>query len=332
MSRTYIIAEVGVNHNGNFELAKKMILEAKKAGVDAVKFQTFISNNLVSSYAPKAEYQMKTTAQEESQLEMLKKLELSFEQFTVLNQYAKEVEIDFLSTPFDDESLVFLSTLQMPYWKIPSGEITNMPFLKKIEQMDIPIILSTGMSTMTEIKEALQIFHTYKRSEITLLHCNTEYPTPYKDVNLNAMKTMREAFGVNVGYSDHTQGIEISIAAVALGATVIEKHFTLDKNMQGPDHKASLEPNELENMVKAIRNVEKSFGDGIKKPSNSEIKNISIARKSIVAKHDIKKGEIFSEDNITAKRPGNGVSPMRLNDILGRVSRRDFKKDEKIEI
>lgn len=332
MSRTYIIAEAGVNHNGDFKQAKQMVWEAKQAGVDAIKFQTFIAKNLVSSIAPKAEYQKETTNKEETQLMMLERLELSFEHFIKLKEYAKEIKIDFLSTPFDNESIDFLSTLDMPFWKIPSGEITNKPYLMKIAKTGLPIILSTGMSTILEIEEALEIFEGYKRENITLLHCNTEYPTPFNDVNLNAMKTMRETFGVNVGYSDHTKGIEVAIAAVALGATVIEKHFTLDKNMQGPDHRASLEPNELASMVSAIRHIEQSLGDGEKKLSKSEKKNIAIVRKSIVAKKNILKGDVFTEDNIITKRPGNGISPMKWLDVLGKVAIRDFDADEIIEI
>lgn len=330
MSRTYIIAEAGVNHNGDFKLAKKMIFEAKKAGVDAVKFQTFVSKNLVSNYAPKAEYQKKNTNGLESQQDMLKKLELSFNDFTVLQEYAKELDIDFLSTPFDEESIEFLKTLQMPFWKIPSGEITNLPYLMKIEETKKPIILSTGMSTIDEIEQTLNVFKEYSRSNITLLHCNTEYPTPFKDVNLKAMNTLKDKFNVNVGYSDHTKGIEVPIAAVAMGAVIIEKHFTLDKNMEGPDHKASIEPNELVSMVNAIRNIEESLGDGEKCPSDSEIKNISIARKSIVAKKEIKRGDLFTIDNLTVKRPGDGLSPMEWFNILGETALRDFNIDEKI--
>lgn len=330
MSRTYIIAEAGVNHNGDFNLAKKMVYEAKKAGVDAVKFQTFISKNLVSSYAPKADYQKKTTNGSESQQDMLKRLELSFEDFTLLQEYANELDIDFLSTPFDDDSIEFLKTLDMPFWKIPSGEITNLPYLMKIEETKKPIILSTGMSTIDEIEQALDVFKDYNRSDIILLHCNTEYPTPFRDVNLNAMSTLRDKFNVKVGYSDHTKGIEVPIAAVALGAEVIEKHFTLDKNMEGPDHKASLEPNELMTMVNAIRNIEDSLGDGDKIPSESEKKNIAIARKSIVAKMEIRKGDIFTTDNLTVKRPGDGISPMEWFNIVGETAHRDFNVDEKI--
>lgn len=332
MNRTYIIAEAGVNHNGNFDLAKKMIYEAKIAGVDAVKFQTFKSDNLVSSFAEKAEYQKKTTDSQESQLDMLKNLELTFKEFQLLNEYALSLDIDFLSTPFDDDSIEFLSTLNMPFWKIPSGEITNLPYLMKIEKTKKPIILSTGMSVMDEITEALSVFRNYDRKDITLLHCNTEYPTPFVDVNLKAMKTLRDKFNVNIGYSDHTEGIETPIAAVALGATVIEKHFTLDRNMPGPDHKASLEPDELAHMVKAIRHIEIALGNGEKTPSESEKKNILNIRKSIVAKCKIKKGDLFTIDNLTTKRPGNGISPMRWFDVLGKVAQDDFNIDEDIKL
>ncbi|MGB4660452.1 MAG: N-acetylneuraminate synthase [Mobilitalea sp.] len=331
MAKTYIIAEAGVNHNGDVALAKEMIAAAKKAGVDAVKFQTFVSKNLVSQFAPKAQYQKLATGQEESQLQMLQKLELSFEHFRELNEYAKRIAIDFISTPFDLESIDFLATLSMPFWKIPSGEVTNKPYLMKIEQTKLPIILSTGMCTIEEIAEALVIFQDYSRADITLLHCNTEYPTPFSDVNLRAMKTIANNFGIRVGYSDHTQGIEVAIAAVALGAQVIEKHFTMDKTMPGPDHKASLEPEELAAMVKAIRNIEAALGNGIKQPSPSEQKNIAIARKSIVARNNIQKGELFTEENITTKRPGDGVSPMRWFDLIGKTSNRNYFIDEKID-
>ena len=332
MNKTYIIAEAGVNHNGDITVAKEMILEAKKAGADAVKFQTFVTEKLVSKQAPKADYQMKITSQEETQYQMLKKLELSFDDFIELSEYANKLDIDFLSTPFDDESIDFLSQLVMPFWKIPSGEITNKPYLMKIANTKKPIILSTGMSTMEEIEMALEVFHDYHRENIILLHCNTEYPTPYNDVNLNAMVTMKEKFNVKVGYSDHTEGIAVPIAAVALGAAVIEKHFTLDKTLPGPDHKASLEPQELTQMVTTIRNIEKAMGDGVKKPSESEKKNLSVARKSIVAKRNIKKGEVFSEENLTVKRPGNGISPMKWHDVLGQMAIRDFNEDEMIEL
>lgn len=332
MNRVYIIAEAGVNHNGDLNIAKKMIEEAKKAGVDAIKFQTFKTENLVSVYAKKADYQRKATNSNESQFDMLKKLEISFEEFIELKEYADRVEIDFLSTPFDLESFHFLRDLRMPYWKIPSGEITNKPFLREIAKTKVPIIMSTGMSTLEEIQAAIGIFENYLKDEIILLHCNTEYPTPYADVNLRAIEQMRNYFKVGVGYSDHTIGIEAAIGAVALGAVVIEKHFTLDRNLEGPDHKSSIEVDKLSEMVTAIRNVESALGNGKKMPTKSEIKNISAARKSIVAKGNIKKGDIFTENNLMVKRPGDGISPMRWDEIIGKRALRDFKEDEKIEL
>ena len=333
-NKTFIIAEAGVNHNGNIEIAKKMIEVAKECGADAIKFQTFKAEKVISRYAPKAEYQKQTTGETDSQLEMVKKLELSFDDFIVLKEYCDKLNIMFLSTPFDFESIDFLNDLGLEIFKIPSGEITNLPYLEKIGKLGKKVILSTGMADLGEIEDALDILISCgtKKENITVLHCNTEYPTPYEDVNLLAMLTIKEAFKVKVGYSDHTLGIEVPIAAVALGASVIEKHFTLDKNMEGPDHKASLEPHELKAMIDAIRNIEKSLGNGIKKPSKSELKNKYIARKSIVAKKEIKKGEIFTEDNITVKRPGNGISPMRWYEVLGKVASRDYKEDEIIEI
>ncbi|MGF7400331.1 N-acetylneuraminate synthase [Thermoanaerobacterium thermosaccharolyticum] len=330
--RVFIIAEAGVNHNGDIENAKKLIYVAKKSGADAVKFQTFKSEKVISKFAQKAEYQKETTGESDTQLDMVKKLELPYKDFKELKKYCDEVEINFMSTPFDLDSIEFLNELNIDVFKIPSGEITNLPYLIKIAQTNKPIIMSTGMSTLDEIEAAINILRQNGSGEITLLHCTTEYPAPYKDVNLRAMKTLRERFKVNVGYSDHTKGIEIPIAAVAMGATVIEKHFTLDRNMEGPDHKASLEPDELKAMVQAIRNVESALGDGIKRPTESEIKNIAIARKSIIAKRDIKKGEIFTEENITVKRPGNGISPMKWFEVLGKTAVRDFKEDELIEL
>jgi N,N'-diacetyllegionaminate synthase len=332
--KTFIIAEAGVNHNGSVEIAKRMIEVAKECGADAIKFQTFKAEEVVSKYAPKAEYQKQTTGEIESHLQMLKKLELSFDDFIVLKEYCDKLGIMFLSTPFDFESIDFLNSLGVEIFKIPSGEITNLPYLEKIGKLRKKVILSTGMADLGEIEDALDILTSCgtKKEDITILHCNTEYPTPYEDVNLLAMLTIKEAFKVKVGYSDHTLGIEVPIAAVALGASVIEKHFTLDRNMQGPDHKSSLEPNELKAMVKAIRNVEKALGDGIKKPSPSEIKNKIIVRRSIVAKRNIKRGEIFNEENITVKRPATGISPMRWYEILGKTATRDYKEDEIIEI
>ncbi|MGP1568132.1 MAG: N-acetylneuraminate synthase [Peptoanaerobacter stomatis] len=329
----FIIAEAGVNHNGSLKLAKKLVDEAKNAGVDCIKFQTFIAENIVSKTAVKAEYQKQNTNNSsESQYNMLKKLELSFSDFIELNNYCKAKNIQFLSTAFDFESIDFLSSLDMNVWKIPSGEITNLPYLIKIANLGKDVIISTGMSTMEDIQNALSVLKTNGAGNITVLHCTTEYPAPFTDVNLKAMLTIKDKFDVNIGYSDHTKGIEIPISAVALGATVIEKHFTLDKNMQGPDHKASLEPHELKKMVESIRNVESALGDGIKKLAESEKKNISIARKSIIAKRDIKKGEIFTQENLTVKRPGNGISPMKWFEILGQEAIKDFKEDELIEI
>ena len=327
----YIIAEAGVNHNGSFSLACKLVDAAKEAGADCIKFQTFKSENLVSRSAGKAEYQKKTTG-DSSQQDMLKKLELSFEEFLQLKDYCKKVGITFLSTPFDFDSIEFLNSVDMPFWKVPSGEVTNLPYLLALAKTGKPVVMSTGMCNMEEIREAIHVLKTNGTKQITLLHCNTEYPTPFEDVNLNAMQTMRDVFHLEVGYSDHTKGIEVPIAAVALGATIIEKHFTLDRNMEGPDHKASLEPKELAGMVRSIRNIEKALGTGEKAPSPSEKKNISIARKSIVAKTNIKAGDIFTEENITVKRPGSGISPMKWFDVLGTKAVRDFGEDELIEL
>jgi len=334
MNRVFIIAEAGVNHNGDIELAKKLIDVAADSGADAVKFQTFRAEKLVSKYARKAQYQKQTTDKNESQFDMIKKLELSEKDHKILLDYCKTKNIMFLSTPFDLESIELLSNLGLRIFKIPSGEITNLPYLRKIGSLNKQVILSTGMATLKEIEDALNILIGVGTSKenITVLHANTEYPTPIEDVNLSAMLTIRDKFQIKIGYSDHTQGIEIPIAAVALDAGVIEKHFTLDKEMEGPDHKASLEPDELKAMVKAIRNIEKAIGNGIKAPSPSESKNIAVARKSIVAAISIKQGEIFTEGNLTAKRPGNGISPMRWDDIIGKKAVRDFDPDEIIEI
>lgn len=330
--KVYIIAEAGVNHNGKLELAKKMVDEAKEAGVDCIKFQTFISKDIVSKNAEKAEYQKLQTNAHESQLEMLKKLELSFDDFFELNEYCTQKDIEFLSTAFDITSLTFLNGLDMKRWKIPSGEITNLPYLINIAKFGKPVILSTGMSTMDEIRTAISVLKGNGAGEITVLHCTTEYPTPFEQVNLKAINTIQKEFDVAVGYSDHTKGIEVPIAAVALGATVIEKHFTLDRKMEGPDHKASLEPNELKAMVSAIRNIELAIGNGEKLPTESEKKNLEIARKSIIAKKNITKGEFFTEENLTTKRPGNGISPMKWFDVIGQVAKRDFEEDELIEL
>lgn len=331
MSKTIVIAEAGVNHNGNMELAKRMVQSAKEAGADYIKFQTFISDNLVTQKAEQAEYQKK--AQKDiSQLEMLKKLELTQKNFIELSEYCKRIGIGFLSTPFDLESIEFLKTISMDYWKIPSGEITNYPYLDKIAKDKRNIILSIGMSTIEEVDAALDILENYNKKQIAILHCNTEYPTPYEDVNLNVIPMLKERYPYIIGYSDHTLGIEVSIAAVAMGAKVIEKHFTLDRKMEGPDHKASLEPDELSNMIKSIRNIEKAMGKSQKIVTSSEKKNIEIVRKSIVARTCIKKGELFTEENITTKRPGTGIDPMKWNTILGKQAKKEFQKDEQIEL
>ncbi|HFU76630.1 MAG TPA: N-acetylneuraminate synthase [Arcobacter sp.] len=332
MKKVFIIAEAGVNHNGSLKLAKKLINVASEAGADAVKFQTFKTENLVSKNAQKADYQKETTNQNESQFEMIKKLELDVKSHHTLISYAKEKNIMFLSTPFELDSIKLLHTLGLEIFKIASGELTNLPYLREIGKLNKKIILSTGMGTMDEIKSALDILITAgtKKENITVLHANTEYPTPMEDVNLNAMISIKNEFDIEVGYSDHTLGIEVDIAAVAMGASVIEKHFTLDCSMEGPDHKASLEPDELKAMVKSIRNIEMALGDGIKEPSPSEKKNIIVARKSIVASCDIKKGEILNKNNITTKRPADGISPMRWDEIIGSVAVKDYKKDEPI--
>ena len=334
MNKTFIIAEAGVNHNGKLELAYKLIDAAKEAGADAVKFQTFKADKTVSRKAEKAEYQKQTTGTLQSQYEMIKRLELSLEDHKELISYCHDKNIRFLSSPFDLDSIDLLNSLGLEIFKIPSGEIVNLPYLRKIGEYNKRVIISTGMADLGEIESALNVLISSgtKKENITVLHCNTEYPTPIEDVNLKAMLTIRNAFNVKIGYSDHTLGIEVPIAAVAMGASVIEKHFTLNKNMEGPDHRASLEPEELNAMVRAIRNIEKALGNGIKKPSPSELKNKPIARKSIVAAKNIKKGEVFTEENITVKRPGNGISPMRWNEVSGRIAKRDFSADELIEI
>lgn len=324
-----IIAEAGVNHNGSYDLACKLVDAAKEAGADIIKFQTFKAKNLVTDDAPKADYQKETTG-DASQQSMLEKLELSYEDFIRLKAYCDHVGITFLSTPFDMESVGFLDELGIPFWKIPSGEITNYPYLVALAKTGRPIVMSTGMCDMKEIRDAVDVLKENGATDIKLLHCNTEYPTPMEDVNLRAMDTMREAFGCEVGYSDHTRGIEVPIAAVAMGAAIIEKHFTLDRNMEGPDHKASLEPDELKQMVQSIRNIETALGSGIKKPSPSEEKNRAVVRKSIVAKRDIKLGEVFTEENLTTKRPGTGMSPMRWKERIGKVADRDFVEGEQL--
>ncbi|EAK3777837.1 N-acetylneuraminate synthase [Campylobacter upsaliensis] len=330
MKKVLIIAEAGVNHNGDINLAKKLIEQAAKAGADVVKFQTFKANSCVSVSAKKAKYQLETTAKEESQLEMIQKLELSYESHFELMKHCKKHGIAFLSTPFDLESVEFLRGLDLPYFKIPSGEITNLPYLKAVAKCKKKVLLSTGMANLGEIEAALEILRKNGTRNITLLHCNTEYPTPFEDVNLNALKTLKEAFKLEVGYSDHTEGIVASLGAVALGAVVIEKHFTLDKTMEGPDHRASLEFEELKALCKGIRELEKALGSGIKKASKSEAKNKIIARKSLVAKREIQKGEKFSIENLTTKRPGSGISAMRYEEYLGKRALKTYKKDELI--
>ena len=329
--RTLIIAEAGVNHNGSLEMAKKMVDTAKDCGADIVKFQTAKLDSLVSKNARMADYQKRNTGVEESQKEMLSRLLLSYDDFLELADYCRQVGITFLSTPFDIESIHFLDSLQK-IWKVPSGEITNYPYLVEIARTGKKVILSTGMAEMDEIQAAVDVLRKNGTKEIVILHCTTEYPAPVNEVNLNVMKTLESAFGYPVGYSDHTQGIEVDLAAVALGAVVIEKHFTLDRNLPGPDHKASLEPVELKAMVDGIRKVEAALGDDKKSPSATELKNRSVARKSIVAKVPIKAGELLTVDNITTKRPGTGINPMMWNDVIGTRAVRDFEEDELIEL
>ncbi len=335
MKHTLIIAEAGVNHNGSLDLAKQLVDKAVDAGVDYIKFQTFKAEKLVTKSAKQAEYQQRNMdSQENSQFQMLKKLELSPEEHQILIEYCNKLGIKFFSTAFDFDSMDYLHSLDLGLWKIPSGEVTNYPFLKRIAKYNEKTILSTGMCEIEDVRAAVNALYNngLSKENLILLHCNTEYPTPFEDVNLKAMDTLHKEFGVEVGYSDHTRGIEVPIAAVALGATVIEKHFTLDRNMPGPDHKASLEPNELKAMVSAIRNIEKALGSSEKKVSDSERKNIAIARKSIVATTNIRKGEILTEENITVKRPGTGISPMRWEKVLGTTAVRDFQEDELIEL
>lgn len=326
----FIIAEAGVNHNGSIFIAKKLIDIAVDAGADAVKFQTFKAENIVTKNAPKVDYQKQTTRKEESQYEMIRKLELDFGSHRTLISYCDQKDIVFLSTPFDLDSIKLLNDLGLDIFKIPSGEITNLPYLRAIGKLNKKIIMSTGMANLEEVKTAYKVLIDSGTIplNITILHANSEYPTQYEDVNLRAMQTIAYELNVKVGYSDHTLGIEIPIAAVAMGAVVIEKHFTLNRNMQGPDHKASLEPDELKKMVSAIRNIERALGSGLKEPSQSEQKNILTARKSIVASKEILKGELFSEDNITTKRPGIGISPMNWNEIIGKKAKKNYLNDE----
>lgn len=342
MKRTIIIAEAGVNHNGNLEMAREMVRQAKWAGADYVKFQTAVPELVISTYAPKAEYQKETTGDADSQLEMCKAIHLPLTDYAGLKALCDEEGIGFMSTPFDLVSIDLLAELGQDYFKIPSGEITNLPYLRKIAAIGIPVILSCGMSTLDEIEDAILVLtgnhpdypseSKLTRDDITVLHCNTQYPTPYQDVNLLAMREITEKLNVKTGYSDHTQGIEVSIAAAALGAVVVEKHFTLSRFLPGPDHKASLEPAELREMVTAIRHIDEALGDGHKGVSESEKGNIVVARKSIIAARDIKKGEVFTEENLTVKRPGNGVSPMKWDEVLGMTASRDFHTDELIEL
>lgn len=331
-SKVFVIAEAGVNHNGSLRAAKRLIDAAAKCGVDAVKFQAFNPDEVVAKKAPKANYQKKNTDRNENQLEMIKKLELGEKAHKILLNYCRKKGVIFLSSAFDLKSIDLLKRLKVRIFKVPSGEITNLPYLRKIACLNKKIIMSTGMADLKEVKRALDVLISggTKRENITILHCNTEYPTPYEDVNLKAMITLKKELKVNTGYSDHTLGIEIPIAAAALGASVIEKHFTLDKSMQGPDHKASLNPEELKEMTRAIRNIERALGNGIKRPSLSELKNIRIVRKSIVAAKDIKKGELLSNENIAAKRPATGISPMKWDEVINSIASRDFKADDPI--
>ena len=331
-SKVFIIAEAGVNHNGSLDLAKKLIDVASESGANAVKFQAFKAEKLVSKNAQKADYQKQTTNKTESQFDMIKKLELDMDTHKELIAYCETKNIMFLSTPFDHDSIELLNDLGLEIFKIPSGEITNLPYLRHIGKLNKKVILSTGMADIGEIEDALDILINTgtKKENITILHANTMYPTPMEDVNLKAMVTIGNTFDIAYGYSDHTLGIEVDIAAVALGACCVEKHFTLDKMMEGPDHKASLEPHELKSMIKAIRNIELALGSCVKKPSKSEIPNMQIARKSIVAKIEIKKGDKLSEENITIKRPGNGINPMRWDEVVGTIAAKDYKEDELI--
>jgi len=332
--KVIIIAEAGVNHNGDYGRALRLADEARKAGADYVKYQTAQPELVISRYAPKAKYQVEQTGDGESQLDMCRAIHLPLSAYKDLKAYCDGIGIRFISTPFDLLSIDTLKPLGMDFWKIPSGEITNYPYLRAIAQLGQPVVMSTGMSTMEDIEAALKVLtnNGLQDEQITLLHCNTEYPTPYRDVNLRAMATMRDAFGLKVGYSDHTQGIEVALAAVALGACVIEKHFTLSRQLPGPDHKASLEPDELADMVRAIRHIEQSLGNGVKQVTPSEKDNMVVARKSLIAKRFIRKGEVLGDDNLTTKRPGNGISPMRWDEVAGTRAVRDFEEDELIEL
>lgn len=334
MAKTFIIAEVGVNHNADQDLAYKLIDVAVSAGVDAVKFQTAIPELVVTGNAQKAVYQKETSGADESQLEMIRRIHFPIEAYRSIKEYCDKKETIFSSTAFDLVSLEYLESLGLPYHKIPSGEITNLPYLRQVGRYGKQVILSTGMANLGEIEAAIEVLEQAgtPRAKLTVLHCTTEYPTPMHEVNLRAMQSIHAALGVAVGYSDHTRGIEVAIAAVAMGATVIEKHFTLDRNLPGPDHKASLEPEELRAMVSAIRHVEVALGDGIKRPTPSEVRNKPIVRKSLVASRAIRSGEVFTAENLTAKRPGTGISPMRWDEIMGGEALRDFLADELIDL
>lgn len=341
MSKIIIIAEAGVNHNGDLEIAKQMVRAAKEAGADYVKFQTAVPELVISRFAPKAEYQKETTGEGESQLDMCRKIHLPLSDYATLKRLCDETGIGFLSTPFDLTSIDLLADLGMDFFKVPSGEINNLPYLRRIAAKGIPVILSCGMATLEEIEDALQILtgthplypstSSLTREDITVLHCNTQYPTPYKDVNLRAMLEIRDTLGVRTGYSDHTQGIEVPIAAAALGAQVLEKHFTLSRTMEGPDHKASLEPAELAAMITSVRHIEEALGSGHKAVTDSERPNIAIARKSIVATRPIAAGEIFTEDNIYVKRPAGGLSPLQWDKIIGKPAHRPYLPDEPLD-
>ncbi len=332
MSRhTKIIAEIGVNHNGQIDLAKKMVDEIARCGADTAKFQTTVPEKLVSKFAGKAEYQKETTGSDESQLEMIRKITLPLDAFEEMKRYCEKTGVEFLSTPFDFESIDYLDSIGMRLWKIPSGEVTNLPYLIRIAKTGYPVIMSTGMCTLQEIRDAVSVLDKYGAGDLTILHCTTEYPAPVDEVNLKAMETLRDEFHRPVGYSDHTEGIDVSIAAAAMGACVIEKHFTLDRSMEGPDQRASTEPGPFRQMVQSIRTIERALGEGGKTVSASERKNIAVARKSIVAARPIAKGELFTEENLTTKRPGDGLSPMKWFDVIGKKAPRDFDEDEKVE-
>lgn len=328
----YIIAEAGVNHNGKLDLALRLCDAAKEAGVDAVKFQTWKTENIVTAQARQAAYQTENTGKEESQYDMLKNLELNYDHFRTIHDYCKKIGIDFLSTPDEEESLEFLVSLGLPFIKVGSGEVTNIPYLRKIGACKIPVILSTGMSTLAQVATAYDTLLQVGAPTVSLLHCTTNYPCPYDEVNLRAMQTLKDAFKCQVGYSDHTMGTEIPVAAVAMGAEIIEKHFTLDRTMEGPDHNASLEPAELKLMAQQIRNIEAALGDGIKRPNKSEVENAKVVQKSILAKRPIKKGEVLTEENLVAKRAGTGISSVHWDVVIGTKALQDYDIDEPIKL